>query len=225
MIRATTYNTPTGSVTTTSNGGGFSDELMDALGRLMIVVAVGGFRLIWWALLFPMLSLPAGLSVAAGWWFGWLFGVGLAGATVAGMVLWRLRSPQTFERWLSGRIRSRWLAWYRYRRRWVSVMGACSLTKSTGDTVQIPRLVSVHIGESLDTVRAKMLPGHSPADWENRAEQLGHAFGTRHAHAAIVGPALVEIAFRRSDSLAEPVVVDFESVAGFKTLSSSRKAA
>ncbi|MEV0061248.1 hypothetical protein [Nocardia sp. NPDC050718] len=224
MIRATTYNTPTGSVTTTTNGGGFSDVVMDLLGRALIAVVAGGFRVIWWAVLFPVISVPVSLAAAVGWFYGWPFGAGVVGVTVAGMVLWRQRSPQTFERWLSGRIRSRWLTWFRYRRRWASVMGACSLTKSGGEAVQVPRLVSVRIGESLDTVRAKMLPGHSPADWENRAEQLAHAFGTRHAAAVIVGPALVELTFRRSDSLADPIVADFESVAGFKALP-TRKAA
>ncbi|WP_156677406.1 hypothetical protein [Nocardia sp. Root136] len=143
---------------------------------------------------------------------------------VAGMVLWRVLSPQTFERWLTGRIRSRWLTWFRYRRRWSAVMDACLLTKKDGDRVSVPRLMGVRIGESLDTVRVKMLPGHAPSDWENRAEHLAHAFGTRHAQVAIVGASLLEVTFRRSDSLAEPIVVDFESMAGFKTLP-SRKAA
>src|SRR3546814_19661862 len=40
-------------------------------------------------------SVPAGLSVAAGWYFGWPFGIGVAGVAVAGMVLWRvLRSEE-----------------------------------------------------------------------------------------------------------------------------------
>lgn len=225
MTRTTTYNTPTGSVATTTHDGGFADELMDALGRLLVLLVTGGFRLIWWAVLFPMLSLPAGLSIAAGWFYGWPVGVGLAGVAVAGMVLWRLRSPQTFERWCSGRIRSRFLAWSRYRRRWASVMDACSLTKSAGGNIQTPRLASVQIGESLDTVRAKMLPGHSPDDWCNRADHLAHAFGTRHAKVTIAGPSLVEITFRRLDSLADPIVVDFESAAGFKTLPGTDKAA
>ncbi|WKG08241.1 hypothetical protein QX204_24695 [Nocardia sp. PE-7] len=209
-------------ITTTTD---FADVVMDAIGRAMIAVVVAGFQLIWWALLFPMVSVPAGLSVAVGWWFGWPFGVGVAGVAVAGMVLWRVSSPQTFERWLTGRIRSRWLSWFRYSRCWVTVMAACQLTKTdSNDRVLSPRLVDVRIGESLDVVKAKMLHGQAPSDWENRVEHLAHAFGTRHAQVAIVGPSLVAITFRRSDSLAEPIVVDFESMAGFKTLP-SRKAA
>ncbi|WP_181698789.1 hypothetical protein [Nocardia sp. GTS18] len=203
-------------ITTTTD---FADVVMDAIGRAMIAVVVAGFQLVWWAALFPMVSVPAGLSLASGWWFGWPFGVGVAGVAAAGMVLWRASSPQTFERWLTGRIRSRWMTWFRYRRRWATVMAACQLTKTdNNDRVIVPALAGVRIGESLDVVKAKMLPGHSPSDWENRVEHLAHAFGTRHAQAAIVGASLVEITFRRSDSLAAPIAVDFESMAGFKTL-------
>ncbi|MFE5480792.1 hypothetical protein ACFQ9R_34185 [Nocardia sp. NPDC056541] len=201
-----------------TNDSDFGDAVMDMIGNLLVAIVTAAFHLIWLAILFPILSVPAGLSVAVGWFYGWPFGVGVAGVTVAGMVLWRLRSPQTFERWLTGRIRSRWLAWFRYRRRWDSVMDACRLTKKIGDREFTPRLVDVRIGQSLDIVRAKMLPGHSPSDWENRVEHLAHAFGTRHGRTAIVGAGLVEITFRRSDSLAEPIVVEFESLAGFKTL-------
>ncbi|MEV0686848.1 hypothetical protein AB0I35_23555 [Nocardia sp. NPDC050378] len=70
----------------------------------------------------------------------------------------------------------------------------------------------------MDTVRTKMLPGHSPDDWENRADHLAHAFGTQHAAVTVAGPALIEISFRRTDSLADPVVVPFESMAGFKNV-------
>ncbi|MEV0541907.1 hypothetical protein [Nocardia salmonicida] len=214
----------TRTTTTTTNDTHFGDVVMEMLGNLLVAIVTAAFHLVWLAVLFPMVSVPAGLSVAAGWFFGWPFGVGVAGVAVAGMVLWRVLSPQTFERWLTGRIRSRWLAWFRYRRRWAAVMDACLLAKKDGDRVSVPRLMGVRIGESLDTVRVKMLPGHAPADWENRAEHLAHAFGTRHARVAIVGASLLEVTFRRSDSLAEPIVVDFESMAGFKTLP-SRKAA
>ncbi|WP_405151051.1 hypothetical protein OG308_15725 [Nocardia salmonicida] len=205
MIRTTT---------TTTNDTDFGDVVMEMLGNLLVAIVAAAFQLVWLAVLFPMLSVPAGLSLAAGWWFGWPFGVGVAGVAVAGMVLWRVLSPQTFERWLTGRIRSRWLTWFRYRRRWAAVMDACLLTKKDGDRVSVPRLIGVRIGESLDTVRVKMLPGHAPSDWENRAEHLAHAFGTRHAQASVVGPSLVEITFRRSDSLVDPVIVDFPHIPG-----------
>jgi S-DNA-T family DNA segregation ATPase FtsK/SpoIIIE len=182
------------------------------------------FTLAWWAILFPMVSVPAGIAVAAGWFYGWPAGIGVAGGTVAGMVLWRQRSPQTFERWFTGRIRSRFLTWHRYRRRWATLLTACDLSTRDGDRVLVPRLVSVHIGESTDLVRARMLPGHSPDSWTNRRDHLAHGFGAQQAQIRFAGPGLVEIVFRRSDSLADPVVVPFESLAGFKPLPGSKAA-
>jgi len=214
-------NTTTTTTTTHDPAGEVLDAVLTGAGRLLLSV----FTLAWWALLFPMVSVPAGLSVVAGWYFGWLFGVGVAGVAVAGMVLWRVLSPQTFERWFTGRVRSRFLTWFRYRRRWTTMTTACGLSTRDGDRTLIPRLVSVEIGESLDTVRARMLPGHCPDTWIHRADHFAHGFGAQKAKVALVGPGLVEITFRRSDSLADPVVVPFESMAGFKTIPSTRKAA
>ncbi|TCJ94628.1 hypothetical protein [Nocardia alba] len=214
-------NTTTTTTTTHDPAGEILDAVLTAAGRLLLSV----FTLAWWAILFPMVSVPAGIAVAAGWFFGWPAGVGVAGVAVAGMVLWRVSSPQTFERWFTGRVRSRFLAWFRYRRRWATMTAACGLSTRDGDRVFIPRLVSVEIGESLDIVRARMLPGHCPDTWTNRADHLAHGFGAQKAKVGFVGPGLVEITFRRSDSLADPVVVPFESMAGFKTIPSTRKAA
>ncbi|MGW5923842.1 hypothetical protein ACWFPY_33030 [Nocardia fluminea] len=214
-------NTTTTTTTTHDPAGEVLDAVLTAAGRLLLSM----FTLAWWAILFPMISVPAGLSVAAGWFLGWLFGIGVAGVAVAGMVLWRVLSPQTFERWLTDRIRSRFLTWSRYRRRWVTMTTACGLSTRDGDRTFIPRLVSVQIGDTLDIVRARMLPGHCPDTWIHRADHFAHGFGAQKAKVALVGPGLVEITFRRSDSLADPVVVQFESMAGFKTVAPTRKAA
>ena len=102
---------------------------------------------------------------------------------------------------------------------------ACGLSTRDGDRTFIPRLVSVQIGDTLDIVRARMLPGHCPDTWIHRADHFAHGFGAQKAKVALVGPGLVEITFRRADSLADPVVVPFESMAGFKTVTDTRKAA
>ncbi|MEV4156603.1 hypothetical protein AB0J48_26630 [Nocardia salmonicida] len=214
--------TTTTTTTTNSDPAGEAlDAVLTGLGRLLL----GSFVLVWWAVLFPMVSVPAGLSVAAGWFYGWPFGVGVAGGAVAGMVLWRVSSPQTFERWFTGRVRSRFLAWFRYRRRWATMLTACGLATREGDRVFVPRLVSVKIGDTLDTVRARMLPGHSPDAWTHRADHFAHGFGAQQAKVRLAGPGRVEIVFRRSDSLAAPVVVPFESMAGFTNVTNIRKAA
>ncbi|MGW5440848.1 hypothetical protein [Nocardia asteroides] len=197
------------------------DALLTALGRILLA----GFSVLWWAVLFPMVTVPVVGIAAAGVWLGWPAGIGVAGGSVAGMVLWRRWSPQTFERWFTGRIRTRFLTWHRYRRRWATLLTACDLATRDGDRVMVPRLVSVQIGKSTDIVRTRMLPGHSPDSWTNRTDHLAHGFGAQQARIRFAGPGLVEIAFRRSDALADPVVVPFESLAGFKTIPGTGKAA
>ncbi|UGT54215.1 hypothetical protein [Nocardia asteroides] len=196
------------------------DAVLTGAGRLLLSV----FTLAWWAVLFPMVSVPAGITIAAAWFYGWPAGIGVAGGAVVGMVLWRLRSPQTFERWFTGRIRARFLTWHRYRRRWTKLLTACDLAARDGDRVMVPRLVSVQIGDSTDLVRTRMLPGHCPDSWTNRTDHLAHGFGAQQARIRFAGPGLVEIAFRRSDSLSDPVVVPFESLAGFKTVPGTKAA-
>lgn len=213
--------TTTTTTTARDPAGEALDALLTVAGRLIL----GVFVIVWWAVLFPMVSVPAGLSVAVGWFFGWPFGVGVAGGAVAGVVLWRVSSPQTFERWLTGRARTRFLTWFRYRRRWTTMTTACGLATRDGDRVFIPRLISVQIGTTLDTVRARMLPGHSPDTWTHRADHFAHGFGAQQATVRFAGPGLVEITFRRNDSLAAPVLAPYESMAGFKTVADIRKAA
>ncbi|WP_278260603.1 hypothetical protein [Nocardia sp. AG03] len=183
--------------------------VMDALGRAVIATATAAVYLVWWAVLFPMVSVPFLASGAAGWVYGWPVGLLVAGVSTAGMVLWRVSSPQTFERWFTGRVRSRWLSWFRYRRRWAKVMNACGLTLLDGERVLVPRLVSVHIGQTLDTLRVRMLIGHSPDLWEKQVVRLAHAFDCTHATARLIGAGLFAITFHRTDFADEPVVVDF----------------
>ncbi|MFG1797257.1 hypothetical protein [Nocardia sp. NPDC049149] len=124
---------------------------------------------------------------------------------IAGMVLWRAKHPETFERWITARAQTRFLTWFRYRRRWTRLLDACGLTITRDDRTFVPRLFSVRIGASVDVVQVRMLQGHCPADWQNRVEHLAHAFGAQECRATIAAPAVVELAFRLDDSLATPI--------------------
>ncbi|WP_280294951.1 hypothetical protein [Nocardia abscessus] len=169
------------------------------------LIAVG--VTVWWALLFPMFSVPLVLAGAAGAFYGPVAGVVVAGVSFAGIILWRLRRPEMFERWVTRRARTRFLTWLRYRRRWARLMTACHLSIDRGDRTFIPRLLSADIGAATDRVRVRMLDGHCPADFENRVSHLAHAFGALECRATITGPGTVELVFRRSDSLADTITL------------------
>ncbi|MEV6432372.1 hypothetical protein [Nocardia sp. NPDC051463] len=106
------------------------------------------------------------------------------------------------SQWILSPVRARYLAWYRYRRRWTRLMTAARLTRPTDDgTTRVPRLLSVRIGETTDRVRVRMLDGHCPADYENRTTHLANAFGVQGCDAAIVAAGTIEIVLHQQDSL------------------------
>ncbi|WP_067809587.1 hypothetical protein [Nocardia beijingensis] len=180
-----------------------SDRFALALLNLLWAALIG----LWWLVLFPMISIPLALVVTVWVLVGWPVGLAAAGVSVAGLLLWQRARPEMFDRWVTARARSRFLIWHRYRRRWVKLMRACHLSIDRGDRTFIPRLLGVQIGPATDRVRVRMLDGHCPADFENRVTHLAHAFGALDCRATIIGPGTVELAFRRSDSLAETVIL------------------
>ncbi|MFX0579462.1 hypothetical protein [Nocardia nepalensis] len=196
---------------TTATGKRNDRDLSDLIGLailntvwwLFIAAGVG----LWWAVLFPMISIPLAVAVAVGVLVGWPVGVVVVGVSAAGIMLWRRSRPEMFERWVTRRARTRFLAWFRYRRRWVRLTKACHLDITREDWTLVPRLISVEIGDTVDRLRVRMLEGHCPADFENRAIHLAHAFGALECRVSIVGPALVELVFRRADSLAETIAL------------------
>ncbi|WP_433680671.1 hypothetical protein [Nocardia sp. CA-119907] len=161
----------------------------------------------WWAVLFPMISIPLAVAVTVGVLMGWPVGVVVVGVSAAGIMLWRRSRPEMFERWVTRRARTRFLAWFRYRRRWVRLAKACHLDITREDWTLVPKLLSVEVGQSTDRLRVRMLEGHCPADFENRVEHLAHAFGAQECRANVTGPGTVELLMRHGDSLAEPIAL------------------
>lgn len=189
-----------------ATGSGPLEEFLQAIGLLVLQLLKLLAVIVWWAVLFPMVSMPLGGAVAAGLLLGWSYGFALVGGFIAAMVAWRLRSPRTFQRWITGRARTRLLSWWRYRCRWTQRLTACKLTIPADDGKNfVPRLLGVVIGQSSDRVRVRMLDGQCPADWDSRTDRLAHAFGALDCQAAITGPGVIELSFRHRDSLADPI--------------------
>ncbi|MET8875584.1 hypothetical protein [Nocardia sp. NPDC004604] len=176
------------------------DMFAEALMNLVWWCCIGVGVSVWWAILFPMISIPLIVAVAVGGLAGWPVGVVLVGISIAGMVLWRAKHPETFERWVSRRARVRFLIWWRYRRRWSKFVTACGLSVTYDDGTLVPRLAAVDIGDYQDRLQVRMLAGQCPADYENRTIKLAHAFGVEHCYASIVGPGTVGLIFRHHDA-------------------------
>lgn len=195
------------------------DPVEDVLTLFLAVIGwavISVFLVAWWALLFPMVSLPIAAVAGLFWFYGWVPALGMALASVAGLVLWRVKAPESFSRFVSRRVRSRFLSWFRYRRQWSARLDDCNLSArdDLGQAVKIPRLLGIEIGKATDTVRAAMLPGQCPDDWANRTDHLAHAFGAQECRVSITGPARVQLVFRRADSLAKPILAPFPHIPG-----------
>ncbi|WP_280255195.1 hypothetical protein [Nocardia wallacei] len=184
-----------------------SDAIASALLGLMWQVFRVVFVAVWWAALFPVITLPLAFAVAVGVVWGWGVGAVAVGVFAAGIMLWRRRRPEMFERWVTSRARARFLAWWRYRRLWTKRLHACHLTVRDDEAVWVPRLVGVEIGESLDRLRVRMLPGQCPDDYNNRVERIAHTFGAHACRATVAGPSVMELVLRQSDSLTETITL------------------
>ncbi|MFD4404370.1 hypothetical protein ACFWPH_16590 [Nocardia sp. NPDC058499] len=200
-----------GSSTATVSTTGTRRDPFDWLGLAVLYsgwyLVAGLATAIHWAILFPAISIPVGLAIATGVLVGWPSAVAVAIAFTGLLLLWRRARPDLFARWITHRARTRFLTWWRYRRNWARLMKACHLTVTTQTRVVTPRLAGAVIGKGTDRVRLRMLEGQCPADYENRAETIAHAFKADQCHASIVGPATVELRFRFGDALAETVLV------------------
>ncbi|MGV9927704.1 hypothetical protein [Nocardia rhamnosiphila] len=209
-MNTTTLTTGTTTATVTTGSHRRRDPF-DLLGYAILntgwYLVIGAGVAVHWAILFPPISVPIALAVAAGVLVGWPSGVAVGVAFTAVLLLWRKARPEMFDRWITARARTRFLTWWRYRRNWARLMKACRLTVATETRTVTPKLLAVGIGHGTDRVQLRMLEGQSPADFEMRAETIAHAFKAEQCRASIIGPATVELRFRFGDALAETVVL------------------
>ena len=182
-----------------------TDAVLTALGHLILGALTAVFVIAWWALLFPMISAPIALAIAAAILLGWPAGVAVGIAGQIALTVWKIQWPNSFRRFVSSRARTRFLRWFRYRRRWTRLMTACKLTDGDAYALYVPSIRNVVIGAYIDRVQVRMLPGQSPEDYHLRAVRLAHAFGALECRPVDVGPAVVELVLRHGDSLAAPV--------------------
>ncbi|MGH3904155.1 MAG: FtsK/SpoIIIE domain-containing protein [Pseudonocardiaceae bacterium] len=167
------------------------------------------WRVAGWAARHPgVLGAPTGLAVSA-------VQVGVtptacALATVAGGVgAWYRAHPASFDPtvggWLRG-ARRRWLSYVGPR--WRRVMEACDLTRTRRHTEEllVPRVVRVRaVTPSIDTLTVRMATGQKPSVWEERAEELAHAFGAQRLVVTRVKPGVIGLVVERRNPFPEIV--------------------
>jgi DNA segregation ATPase FtsK/SpoIIIE, S-DNA-T family len=170
---------------------------------LALAKAVG--VLLWWSVLFPMISIPTLASVWIGCRFGPMFGLALAAVSGLALAAWSQLSPISFQQWVTQRIRTRWRIWWVYRHRWTAICALHGLTAKLDERTLVPALDSVTIGASSDVVVVRILTGQSVADWHNRAAALAEALRARRVTIRSIKPGEISITTHHGDALANPV--------------------
>ena len=161
--------------------------------------------LVWWSVLFPMISIPTIASVWVGFRYGPVFGVILAAVSGLALVAWSQLSPVSFQQWVTARLRSRWRTWSIYRHRWTAICTLHGLTAKLDDRTLVPALRSVTIGATSDVVMVGILAGQSVADWQNKSAALAEAFHARRVTIRSIQPGAISITAHHGDALATPI--------------------
>jgi S-DNA-T family DNA segregation ATPase FtsK/SpoIIIE len=162
-------------------------------------------RIVWWSILFPMLSLPAVASACAAIYAHWWDGITSALLFTTILVGWRFGHPSSFRRLVSGRLWKRRRYFRIYRRRWASVTALHGLTAALDGVVLVPPLKKIKVGYSRDVLTVNMLIGQTVADWSAQSEALAHAFGAASIHVTSAGPGWLFITVHHTDMLAAAI--------------------
>ena len=145
----------------------------DWLGDLVMSLFTAAGYLLWWAVLFPAISLPIIASLALGITHGPRGGIVCAIVFCAGYAGWAWLDPRSFRSWVTEPVRRRWLTWSRYTRAWESTCTLHGLTAKLGDRTLTPTLRTVTIGRTTDVLAVRIVTGHSPTDWPRPGAPTG----------------------------------------------------
>ena len=129
-----------------NNSHSTESDIDETITMIVVALAKGLAVLVWWSVLFPMISIPILASVWVGFRYGPVFGVLLAAVSGLALVAWSQLSPASFQQWVTARIRTRWRTWSIYRHRWTAICTLHGLTAKLDDRTLVPALRSVTIG-------------------------------------------------------------------------------
>jgi DNA segregation ATPase FtsK/SpoIIIE, S-DNA-T family len=161
--------------------------------------------LLWLAILFPALGVPAFISLTMMLRYGIGAGMLTAIGIGAGYGLWAALDAQSFESWIAQPMRQRFQMWWRYSRTWETVCALNGLTARHEDRILTPLLRSVWIGKHTDVIDLRVVTGQCVADWQKRTRELAAAWRADRLTIRATAPGEVRITITRYDVLAQPI--------------------
>jgi DNA segregation ATPase FtsK/SpoIIIE, S-DNA-T family len=177
------------------------------IGELIWSLTKAAGYVLWWAVLFPALSIPAILTIWVAIAYGVRAGLLTAALAVAAYTGWAVVEPSSFTAWVLAPVRQRWLSWWRYGRNWESVCTLHGLTARLGERTLVPALQSVRIGNHADVLIARVVAGQSIADWQKRGPALAAAWRVERLTIRATTPGEVRIIVGRGDVLGQPIAL------------------
>ena len=188
-----------------NNSRSTESDMDETITIIVITVAKACAVLVWWSVLFPMISIPTFATVWVGFRYGPMFGLVLAAASGLALVAWSQLSPGSFQQWVTQRMRIRWRTWWVYRHRWTAICALHGLTARLDERTLVPALRSVTIGTVSDVVVVRILTGQSVADWQRRSAALADTFRAQRVTIRSVKPGEIAITAHHGDALATPI--------------------
>jgi S-DNA-T family DNA segregation ATPase FtsK/SpoIIIE len=188
---------------------------------IVVVVLVCGWLLLAWAIVKrPLLALPLAAFTALVLLVGMHDAQALAIYLVVALLIWRCAHRASFERLIGRRLRSPWVRWWVYERRWRNTMQLSGLGKRTRVRESVPKIRKVLSTPWSDRVLVQLLLGQCTEDFERAAPELAHSFGAASCRVREDRPGRVWLEFTTADPLRETVPaltvcedVDLEAVA------------
>ncbi len=177
--------------------------------EVLEVILMGLVRTIgmlgWWVIRFPVASAPVVVTLAALALGGWRLGpfMALSSALIYG--LWWVVDPDSFLRAVWHPIRVYWLSWSRYKRSWEEVCTLNGLTAQLDERLLVPRLLSVRIGDTGDTLAVRIVTGQTASDWRKKGPALAEAWGCLRLTVRSARPGVVILDAHRRDELSRAI--------------------
>ncbi|ASL07121.1 cell division protein FtsK [Mycobacterium intracellulare subsp. chimaera] len=188
----------------TTNNGSDNNDWFEEL--VMSLFTAAGYVL-WWAVLFPAISLPIIASLVLAISHGPRVGLICAIVCSAAYAVWAWLQPGSFRAWVTEPVRRRWLTWSRYTRTWESTCTLHGLTATLSKRTLTPTLRTVTIGKTTDVLAVRIVTGQSGADWHKQSDALAAAWRADRISITATSPGELRITLMRADVLAEPIAL------------------
>ena len=112
--------------------------------------------------------------------------LGLGALAVAGLVVWRLRWPESFTTRIAWRARGLWRGRWVYRYCWQPAMVTTGLAVVVDGRQYLPKVRGIRSTGGVDLVRVRMLPGQAIEDWTDAGPRLAQTFDAQECRVRTV---------------------------------------